>query len=58
MVLNTADPLCQVPAAPGTFTGQIVVCQRGVNARVNKGFNVLQGGAAGMILYNPTLNTA
>ena len=25
------------------------------NARVEKGFNVLQGGAAGMILYNPTL---
>ena len=57
VVLNTADPLCQVPAAPGTFTGQIVVCSRGVNARVNKGFNVLQGGAVGMILYNPTLNS-
>ena len=40
---------------PGTFTGKIVACQRGGNARVEKGFNVLQGGAAGMILYNPTL---
>jgi hypothetical protein len=50
-----SDPLCQTPAAPGTFTGKIVVCQRGVNARVEKGYNVLQGGAAGMILYNPTL---
>ena len=49
------DQLCQTPAAPGTFTGQIVVCTRGVNARVAKGFNVLQGGAAGMILVNPTL---
>ena len=28
------------------------MCQRGVNARVDKGFNVAAGGAAGMILYN------
>ena len=39
----------------GIFAGKIVVCQRGGNGRVEKGFNVLQGGAAGMILYNPTL---
>ena len=32
-----------------------MACQRGGNARVEKGFNVKQGGAAGMILYNPTL---
>jgi subtilase family protein/PA domain-containing protein/fibronectin type III domain protein len=50
-----SDPLCQTPAPAGTFTGKIVVCERGVNARVTKGYNVLQGGAAGMILYNPTL---
>jgi uncharacterized repeat protein (TIGR01451 family) len=37
---------------PGSFAGQIVICRRGTNARVNKGFNVLQGGAVGMILYN------
>ncbi len=59
VVLSSAAPysrpLCDAPAAPGTFTGKIVACQRGVNARVEKGFNVLQGGAAGMILYNPTL---
>jgi len=48
-------PLCDAPAAPGTFAGQIVACQRGGNGRVEKGFNVLQGGAAGMVLYNPTL---
>ena len=36
-------------------TGKIVACQRGGNARVEKGFNVIQGGAAGMVLYNPTL---
>ena len=46
------DPLCQNPAPPGV-AGDIVACQRGVNARVDKGFNVLEGGAAGMILYNP-----
>jgi subtilisin family serine protease len=50
-----ADPLCQTAAAPGTYTGKVVVCQRGVNARVDKGYNVLQGGAAGMILYNPAI---
>ncbi len=59
VVLSSAapysHPLCDVPAAAGTFTGKIVACQRGTNARVEKGFNVKQGGAAGMILYNPTL---
>ena len=49
------DTLCQNAFAPGSVTGQIVVCQRGGPARVVKGYNVLQGGAAGMILYNPTL---
>ena len=47
------DVFCQSPLAPGSATGKIVMCQRGANARVDKGFNVLQGGAAGMILYNP-----
>lgn len=49
------DPLCQAPAAAGIFDGVIVACERGVNARVEKGFNVLQGGAEGMILFNPAL---
>ena len=47
------DVLCQSVLAPGSATGKIVACQRGGNARVDKGYNVLQGGAAGMILYNP-----
>ncbi len=50
-----SDNLCTTPAAAGTFTGKIVACQRGGNARVDKGFNVKQGGAAGMILFNATL---
>jgi subtilisin family serine protease len=57
-VVKASDPPysnvgCDAPAAPGTFTGKIVACQRGPN-RVLRGFNVLQGGAAGMILYNAT----
>lgn len=54
VVVNTADPLCQAPAAAGSFAGQIVVCQRGVNARTAKSANVAAGGAIGMLLYNPT----
>ncbi|WP_164545078.1 S8 family serine peptidase [Antribacter gilvus] len=49
------DPLCQAAAPADVVEGKIVVCERGVNARVAKGYNVLQGGAAGMILYNPAL---
>ncbi|WP_206061399.1 S8 family serine peptidase [Nonomuraea basaltis] len=44
-------PLCDAPAPAGLFTGKIVVCERGPN-RVLKSYNVMQGGAAGMILYN------
>jgi subtilisin family serine protease len=40
------------PFAPGTFNGLIVVCDRGVYGRVEKGRNVLAAGAAGMILAN------
>ncbi|MDT4972059.1 MAG: hypothetical protein QOG22_2202, partial [Pseudonocardiales bacterium] len=46
------DKLCSTPLAPGSATGKIVACQRGVVGRVEKGFNVKQGGAVGMILYN------
>ncbi|MBF8192578.1 S8 family serine peptidase [Nonomuraea sp. K274] len=44
-------PLCDAPAPAGLFTGKIVACERGPD-RVLKGFNVQQGDAAGMILYN------
>jgi subtilisin family serine protease len=56
-----SDRLCAHPAPAGTFSGRIVVCERGGVVggrnigRVEKGNNVAQGGAAGMILYNPTL---
>jgi Subtilase family/PA domain/Fibronectin type-III domain len=50
-----SDAMCENPATAGLFTGKIVACERGTNARVDKGFNVKQGNAAGMVLYNPTL---
>ncbi|MFZ2487073.1 MAG: S8 family serine peptidase [Anaerolineae bacterium] len=46
------DALCLNPFAAGSVTGKIVVCDRGTNARVAKGYNVLQGGAVGMVLVN------
>ncbi|MEK7788147.1 MAG: S8 family serine peptidase, partial [Chloroflexota bacterium] len=52
----TNDPLCLSSTADGAFAGKIVICRRGGNGRVEKGFNVLQRGAAGMILYNQAAN--
>jgi hypothetical protein len=47
------NDLCQTKLTAGSAAaGKIVVCKRGVNGRVEKGFNVFSGGAAGMILYN------
>lgn len=60
VVLATAVPgytggeLCEAPFAAGTLTDTVVLCIRGGNGRVEKGFNATQGGAAGMILANPT----
>ncbi|WP_432982066.1 S8 family serine peptidase [Dactylosporangium sp. CA-233914] len=55
VVMASAPPYnnatCEIPAAPGIFAGKIVACQRSPG-RIMKGFNVTQGGAAGMILYN------
>ncbi|MGN6693712.1 MAG: S8 family serine peptidase [Aquihabitans sp.] len=48
--------LCDAePSAPDLFEGLIVACKRGGNGRIEKGYNLHEGGAAGMILYNPTL---
>jgi subtilisin family serine protease len=46
------DALCQSDLAPGAATGKVVLCNRGVNGRIDKGRRVLAGGAAGMILTN------
>lgn len=50
---DRGDEYCLNQFSQGTFAGEIVACMRGYNARVQKGYNVLQGGAGGMILYNP-----
>jgi subtilisin family serine protease len=52
------DALCQDPFDAGTFSGEIVVCDRGIVARVAKGANVLAGGAGGYILANDEANDA
>lgn len=44
------DAKCLSPFAAGTFNGEIVVCDRGTNARVDKSANVKAGGAGGMVL--------
>jgi hypothetical protein len=40
------------PFPPGTFDGEIVVCDRGTYGRVEKAHNVLEGGAGGFVLAN------
>ena len=53
LAADYGDVGCLSPFAPGTFSGQIVICERGTIARVSKSFNVAAGGAGGMLLYNP-----
>ncbi len=51
------DALCLEPFAAGTWTaGEIVICDRGEIARVEKGQNVLAGGAGGFVLANDVAN--
>ncbi len=49
------NPLCN-PFTAGTFTNQIVVCERGVIGRVQKGQNVKDAGGKGMVLANDQAN--
>ena len=61
VVLASAAPysneLCTAAAPDNTFTGKIVVCKRGTAGRIEKGYNVYEGNAAGMILYNQSAAT-
>jgi len=50
-VVFATDPLCGV-MAPGTYQGQMVICDRGVYGRIEKGYNVAQAGGGAMILRN------
>lgn len=48
-----AAKTCNAPFPAGTFTSdQIVVCERGDIARVDKAVNVQAGGAGGLVLLN------
>lgn len=49
----TGGELCLTPFPADSLTGQVVLCVRGENGRVEKGYNASLGGAAGMILANP-----
>lgn len=49
------NALCE-PFPAATFTGQIVICDRGVNGRVEKGQNVQDAGGGGMVLVNDAPN--
>ncbi len=40
------------PFAPGTFNGEIVVCDRGTYGRIEKGLNLKLAGAGGYVLAN------
>lgn len=50
---DRGNPLClgDTPFTPA-LNGEIVLCLRGQNARVDKSKAVLDGGGAGMVLYN------
>ncbi|MBA3533618.1 MAG: S8 family serine peptidase, partial [Ardenticatenales bacterium] len=50
------DPLCSTAFPAGTWSGEIVVCDRGVSGRVLKGENVKAGGAGGFVLANDAAN--
>jgi subtilisin family serine protease len=60
-VAGTSGPngtLCQIGTLdPAKVTGKIVLCQRGVNARVEKSQVVKDAGGVGMILWNPAPNS-
>ncbi|MDD3825925.1 MAG: S8 family serine peptidase [Anaerolineae bacterium] len=50
---SKGDALCLQPFPAGTWTqGEIVVCDRGINARTEKADNVKAGGAGGFVLAN------
>ncbi|MBL4942598.1 MAG: S8 family serine peptidase [Colwellia sp.] len=49
-----APEQCLEPFPEGTFDGEIVVCDRGAIARVQKAINVADGGAGGFVLGNIT----
>ncbi|WP_051433349.1 S8 family serine peptidase [Promicromonospora kroppenstedtii] len=61
MCFTTADNNGKPALDPAKVAGKIVLCDRGENARVNKGAAVAEAGGVGMVLVNTlegdTLNT-
>jgi subtilisin family serine protease len=57
LAADYGDALCLTPFPAGTFNGEIVVCERGDIPRVGKSYNVLAGGAGGLVLYNPAVQS-
>ncbi|MFL6029663.1 MAG: S8 family peptidase [Gaiellaceae bacterium] len=49
--------LCYPDTLPASAAGKIVVCERGVNARIDKSLAVAQAHGIGMIMINPTVNS-
>ena len=49
------DPFCTNGTPDAALFGKVVLCERGVNQRLAKSFNVAQRGGVGMVLYNPDL---
>jgi subtilisin family serine protease len=54
LCFTASDNAGQPVLDPAKVAGKIVVCDRGVNARVNKSLAVQQAGGIGMILVNTT----
>jgi subtilisin family serine protease len=51
---DLGNELCDPDVAfTGDITGKVVLCLRGVQARVEKSRAVFEAGGAGMVLYNP-----
>ncbi len=68
MITSVAGKLGSAPAGdadlcfsgtldPALVGGKMVICTRGVNARIDKSFEVKRAGGVGMILINPTNNS-
>lgn len=55
--MNPCSQLCQAGSLdPKKVKGKIILCLRGENARVDKGYAAAQAGAVGMILANAEQN--
>jgi len=52
---DAGDALCAIGSLdPALVTGKIVVCDRGIYARVDKSYAVMEAGGIGMVLANVT----